>query len=70
MKADIVLMISSENPLMSQLNKILGKFCSMYDFSKIMPDGSFLPNDKVYSMIRHIESGLIIKYTSESRLGL
>lgn len=70
MKADIVLMISSENPLMSQLSKILGKFCSMWDFSSIMPDGSSLPNDKVYTMIRHEESGLLIKYTSEERLGL
>lgn len=70
MKADLVIMISTENPLMSQMYKIFGKLCSMSDFSKIMPDGSFLPNDEVYTMIRHIESGLIIKYTSERRLGL
>jgi len=35
MKADLVLVISPEAPLMRQLGKILGKLCTMYDFSTI-----------------------------------
>ena len=35
MKADLVLVISPETPLMKQLGKVLGKLCSMCDFSTI-----------------------------------
>lgn len=35
MKADLVLVISPEAPLMKQLGKVLGRLCSMCDFSTI-----------------------------------
>ena len=35
MKADLVLVISPETSLMKQLGKVLGKLCSMCDFSTI-----------------------------------
>ena len=56
---------------MRQMYNIVGKLCSMYDFSETMPDGTFIPNDdNRYTVLRHIESGLIIAYTTEKRLGL
>ena len=33
MKADLVLVITPEAPLMKQLGKVLGKLCTPYDFS-------------------------------------
>lgn len=39
-KADLVLIISPENPLMGQVSKVLGKLCSMCDFSIIERGGS------------------------------
>lgn len=42
MKADLVLVISPEAPLMKQLGKALGKLCTMYDFTTIDK------NEKVY----------------------
>ena len=35
MKADLVLVISPEAPLMKQLGKVLGKMVTPYDFSTI-----------------------------------
>lgn len=61
MKVDLVLIISPETPLMKQLSKILGKLCTMYDFTTIDK------NDR-YITIRHDETGLIVAYTSEERL--
>lgn len=61
MNADLVLIISPEDPLMGQMFKILGKLCSMYDFTTIDK------NDK-YITMRHDETGLVVAYTSEERL--
>ena len=61
LKADLALIISSETPLMSQLSKILGKLCTMYDFATIDK------NDK-YVTLKHNETGLIVNYTSEEKI--
>lgn len=61
MKADLVLIISQENPLMKQLGKIIGKLCTPYDFTTIEK------NDK-YVTLQHDETGLLVAYTSEERL--
>lgn len=63
MKADLVLIINSENPLMAQIGKILGKLCTMYDFTTIAK------NEKSVTL-RHDESGLVVAYTSEERLNV
>ena len=63
MKADLVLIISPEAPLMGQMFKVLGKICTMYDFATIDK------NDK-YVTIRHDETGLVVAYTSEERLNV
>ena len=61
MKADLVLVISPESPLMKQLGKVLGKLCSMYDFTTI-------ERGEKYITIQHDETGLVVAYTSEERL--
>lgn len=63
MKADLVLIISPEAPLMRQLSKVLGKLCTMYDFTTIDK------NDK-YVTIQHDETGLTVAYTSEEKLNV
>ena len=63
MKADLVLVISSEAPLMRQLGKVLGKLCTMYDFTTI-------ERGEKYITIQHDETGLIVAYTSEERLNI
>lgn len=63
MKADLVLIISPENPLMAQIGKILGKLCTMYDFSTI-------ERGEKYVTIQHDETGLVVAYTSEDRLNV
>lgn len=63
MKADLVLMISPEAPLMRQLGKVLGKLCTMYDFTTI-------DKNEKYITIQHDETGLVVAYTSEERLGV
>ena len=60
MKADLVLVISPETSLMKQLGKVLGKLCSMCDFSTI----------EKYVTIQHDETGLVVAYTSEERLNV
>ena len=55
MKADLVLVISPEAPLMKQLGKVLGKMVTPYDFSTIE---------------RGDETGLVVAYTSEERLNV
>ena len=57
MKAEIVLLISKEHPLMSQLYSIFGKDTYMMDFTTISIGEKF-----VY--IQHIDSGKIIAYTN------
>ena len=61
MKADLVLVISPEAPLMKQLVKVLGKLCTMYDFTTI-------DKNEKYITIQHDETGLVVAYTSEERL--
>lgn len=63
MKADLVLVISPEAPLMRQLGKILGKLCTMYDFYTI-------ERGEKYITIQHDETGLVVAYTSEDRLNV
>lgn len=48
MKADLVLVISPEAPLMKQLGKVLGKMVTPYDFSTIERVKSTSP----YSMMK------------------
>ena len=61
MKADLVLVISPEAPLMKQLGKVLGKMVTPYDFSTI-------ERGEKYITIQHDETGLVVAYTSEERL--
>lgn len=63
MKADLVLIISPEASLMRQLGKILGRLCTMYDFTTI-------ERGEKYITIRHDETGLVVAYTSEERLNV
>ncbi|MCG0188901.1 hypothetical protein L4X43_02365 [Phocaeicola vulgatus] len=63
MKADLVLVISPEVPLMKQLGKVLGKLCTPYDFSTI-------ERGEKYITIQHDETGLVVAYTSEERLNV
>ena len=63
MKADLVLIISPETPLMKQLGKILGRLCTMYDFTTI-------DKNNKYITIRHDDTGLVVAYTSEERLNV
>ena len=63
MKADLVLVISTEAPLMKQLGKVLGKLCTPYDFSTI-------ERGEKYITIQHDETGLVVAYTSEERLNV
>lgn len=63
MKADLVLVISPEAPLMKQLGKVLGKLCTPYDFSTI-------ERGEKYITIQHDETGLVVAYTSEERLNV
>ena len=51
MKANLVLVISPEAPLMKQLGKVLGKLCTPYDFSTI-------EIGEKYVTIRHDKLGL------------
>ena len=53
MKADLVLVISPEAPLMKQLGKVLGKLCTPYDFSTI-------ERGEKYITIQHDETGLVV----------
>lgn len=61
MNADLVLIISPEAPLMGQMSKVLGKLCTMYDFTTI-------ERGEKYITIQHDETGLVVAYTSEERL--
>ena len=63
MKANLVLVISPEAPLMKQLGKVLGKLCTPYDFSTI-------EIGEKYVTIRHDETGLGVAYTCEERLNV
>lgn len=63
MKADLVLIISPEAPLMKQLSKVLGKLSTLYDFTTIDK------NDK-YVTLQHDDTGLVVAYTSEERLNV
>ena len=63
MKADIVLFISSERPLMQQLQRLFGKDCFMCDFTTI-------DKDEKYVTLRHIDTGRLVAYTSEERLNI
>ena len=63
MKADLVLVISPEAPLMKQLGKVLGKMVTPYDFSTI-------ERGEKYINIQHDETGLAVAYTSEERLNV
>ena len=63
MKADLVLVISPEAPLMKQLGKVLGKMVTPYDFSTI-------ERGEKYITIQHDETGLVVAYTSEERLNV
>ena len=63
MKADLVLVISPEAPLMKQLGKVLGKMVTPYDFSTI-------ERGEKYITIQHDEAGLVVAYTSEERLNV
>nr|DAI57404.1 MAG TPA: hypothetical protein [Caudoviricetes sp.] len=63
MKADLVLVISPEAPLMKQLGKVLGKMVTPYDFSTI-------ERGEKYITIQHDEIGLVVAYTSEERLNV
>lgn len=58
MKADIVLLISKEYPLMSQLCNIFGKDAYMRDFTIISSNGKF-----VY--LQHIDTGKIIAHKND-----
>lgn len=61
MKADLSLIISPEEPLMKQMYALLGKLCTMYDFTTLNA------NDQ-YVTLKHDNSGLIIRYTTEERI--
>ena len=61
MNADLVLIISPEAPLIGQMSKVLGKLCTMYDFTTI-------ERGEKYITIQHDETGLVVAYTSEERL--
>ena len=63
MQTDLVLIISPEAPLMKQLGKVLGKLCTMYDFTTI-------GKSEKYITIRHDETGLVVSYTSEEKLNV
>ncbi|MCM0206855.1 hypothetical protein J8L09_13415 [Bacteroides fragilis] len=63
MKADLVLIISPAAPLIGQISKVLGKLCTMYDFTTIEK------NDK-YVTLRHDDTGLVVAYTSEEKLNV
>lgn len=61
MKADIVLFISSERPLMQQLQKLFDEDCFMCDFVTI-------DKNEKYVTLKHIDTGRLVAYTSEDRL--
>lgn len=61
MEADIVLFISSEHPLMQQLQNMFGENCFMRDFVTI-------DKNERYVILKHIDTGRLIAYTSEDRL--
>lgn len=61
MTADIVLFISSEHPLMQQLQKLFGDDCFMCDFTTI-------DKGEKYVTLKHIDTGRLVAYTSEDRL--
>lgn len=63
MKADIILFISSEHPLMQQLQKLFGKDCFMCDFATI-------DKNEKYVTLKHIDTGRLVSYTSEERLNV
>ena len=63
MKADLVLVISPEAPLMKQLGKVLGKMVTPYDFSTI-------ERGEKYITLQHDEIGLVVAYTREERLNV
>ena len=63
MKADLVLVISPEAPLMKQLGKVLGKMVTPYDFSTI-------ERGEKYITIQHDETGFVVAYRSEERLNV
>ena len=61
MKADIVLFISIEHPLMQQLQRLFGEECFMRDFVTI-------DTSEKYVTLKHIDTGRLVAYTSEDRL--
>lgn len=61
MEAEIILIVSAEKPLMTQISKIFARMCCMCEFTTIDK------NDK-YVTLQHIETGRIISYTTEERL--
>ena len=63
MKADLVLVISPEAPLMKQLGKVLGKLCSMCDFTTI--EGG----DKVITK-QNDETEHVVADTDEERMNV
>lgn len=58
MKAEIILLISKEHTLMSQLCSIFGKDTYMRDFT--------IFNDR-FVYLQHIDTGKIIAYTSANK---
>ena len=61
MKADVVLFISSEHPLMQQLQNLFGENCFMRDFVTI-------DKNERYVTLQHIDTERLVAYTSEDRL--
>ena len=57
MKEEIILLISKEHTLMSQLSSIFGQDTYMRDFTTIAMNGKF-------AYIQHIDTGKIIAYTA------
>ena len=61
MKADLVLIISKENTLSSQLTKIFGDDCRMCEFSTI-------GKDEKYTYINGFTRSITIAYTTEEKI--
>ena len=61
MKADLVLIISKENTLSSQLTKIFGNDCRLGEFTTIC-------KDERYTYISSFTRSITIAYTTEERL--
>lgn len=61
MKADLVLIISKENTLSSQLAKIFGNDCRLGEFTTIGKDAR-------YTYINSFTRSITIAYTTEEKL--